>query len=54
MLGLRLTSGIAVSDELSERAKRLPPEYVSVKEGKLMLTAKGFLISNTIIADLLL
>jgi oxygen-independent coproporphyrinogen-3 oxidase len=54
MLGLRLNSGIIADDAVLERAKAIPQEYLLIKDRNLSLTAKGFLISNTIIAELLL
>jgi oxygen-independent coproporphyrinogen-3 oxidase len=54
MLGLRLTRGIQADDETLARAEKLPAEYVRIKGRNLSLTAKGFLVSNMIIAELLL
>jgi oxygen-independent coproporphyrinogen-3 oxidase len=53
MLGLRLAEGITADDALLERARRLPQEYLRINERNLSLTAKGFLVSNMIIAELL-
>jgi oxygen-independent coproporphyrinogen-3 oxidase len=53
MLGLRLTSGVTADAELLERARRLPSELVRINGRNLSLTAKGFLVSNQVIADLL-
>ncbi|MCL1880997.1 MAG: radical SAM family heme chaperone HemW [Oscillospiraceae bacterium] len=56
MLGLRLCEGVMASPKQLEKAQSLPSEYVCVRSGEqknLSLTAKGFLVSNSIIAKLL-
>ena len=55
MLGLRLREGI--SEELwrplENGLKRIPKSYYSTENGRLSLTAEGFLLSNEIISVLL-
>lgn len=55
MLGLRLSEGI--TEELYEPFKHalklIPKNYYAIKEGRLSLTAEGFLLSNEIISLLL-
>ncbi|MCL1902819.1 MAG: radical SAM family heme chaperone HemW [Oscillospiraceae bacterium] len=60
MLGLRLSEGIELHklsiDErtlLTQRAKTLSAEYITLNEKSLSLTQKGFLVSNLIIGELL-
>lgn len=60
MLGLRLKKGIRISDfpELDKKLQRLGKEMlknelIEIKDNVLSLTAKGFLISNSIISSLL-
>lgn len=53
MLGLRLTEGIPLTDELSERLGRIPKHLYKVENGRLSLTAEGFLVSNEIISLLI-
>ena len=58
MLGLRLTDGVPES-ALSERARRILPKLTEVGDirrtdkGRIALTAKGFAVSNAVIAALL-
>ena len=55
MLGLRLTEGIP--KELWERVESalglIPKQYYKLENGRLSLTAEGFLVSNEIISTLL-
>ncbi len=55
MLGLRLTEGI--EETLWERVQCglpfIPKQYCKIKNGRLSLTAEGFLVSNEIISTLL-
>ncbi len=55
MLGLRLSEGIP--EELwrprEAALKRIPKQYYSIDNGRLSLTAEGFLLSNEIISILL-
>ena len=55
MLGLRLSEGIP--EELwrprETALKRIPKQYYSIRNGRLSLTAEGFLLSNEIISILL-
>lgn len=55
MLGLRLTEGI--SEELWKRVEGvlplIPKHYYNIENGRLSLTAEGFLVSNEIISTLL-
>lgn len=55
MLGLRLSEGIPEElwKPLSGALKRIPDNYYCIKDGRLSLTAEGFLLSNEIIALLL-
>jgi len=53
MLGLRLTEGVTATEELLQRARLIPSEYVSINGSNISLTPKGFLISNKIIGELL-
>ena len=55
MLGLRLSEGIPEElwKPLESRLRFVPREYYTIKNGRLALTAQGFLLSNEIIALLL-
>ena len=55
MLGLRLTEGIPEQlwKPLEAALKRVPKHYYRIENGRLSLTAEGFLLSNEIIALLL-
>ncbi len=53
MLGLRLSEGIELTEEIKARLKFIPREYYKLSDGRLSLTPKGFLVSNEIIAKLL-
>jgi len=55
MLGLRLTEGIPEElwKPLEAALKRVPKNYYRIENGRLSLTAEGFLLSNEIIALLL-
>ena len=55
MLGLRLTGGLP--EELWKRVESalplIPKQYYKLENGRLSLTAEGFLVSNEIISTLL-
>lgn len=55
MLGLRLCEGIPerLWKPLEKRLGLIPAEYYSIKQGRLSLTPRGFLVSNEIISTLL-
>jgi oxygen-independent coproporphyrinogen-3 oxidase len=64
MLALRLTEGLdlaaygrrfpqADTGQLLRRAGQIPPELLTLQNGVLRLTPRGFLLSNTILARLL-
>ncbi len=55
MLGLRLNEGISESlySPLSARLNFIPKRYYTFNNGKLALTPEGFLVSNSIISELL-
>lgn len=55
MLGLRLAEGIPEElwKPLEAALKRIPKNYYSITDGRLRLTAEGFLLSNEIIALLI-
>lgn len=53
LLGLRLSEGIELSKKLEKRLCLIPKEYYRIKDNRLSLTPKGFLVSNEIIATLL-
>lgn len=55
MLGLRLTEGIEKSlwERVQGALPLIPREYYRIEDERLRLTAKGFLVSNEIIATLL-
>ncbi len=55
MLGLRLSEGIPETlwRPLEAALKRVPKNYYSINDGRLRLTAEGFLLSNEIISLLL-
>lgn len=63
MLALRLSQGLnsdkfierfgeKLYDQILKKAKKIPREYISFNEGGFSLTAKGFLLSNTIISNI--
>lgn len=55
MLGLRLSEGISEQlwRPLEGALKRIPKQYYSIENGRLRLTAEGFLLSNEIITLLI-
>lgn len=55
MLGLRLAEGIPneLYKGFEDRLRLVPDNYYKIKDGRLSLTAEGFLLSNEIIALLL-
>ena len=55
MLGLRLSEGIPEElwKSVEKRLKFIPKKYYSVENGRLSLTAEGFLVSNEIISTIL-
>lgn len=53
MLGLRLTEGIPLTGDLSERLALIPKDLYRTENGRLSLTPKGFLVSNEIISLLI-
>lgn len=54
MLGLRLAEGIPTDDDLLSRCQSyLRHGYMEQKGDRISFTTKGFLVSNTILADLL-
>lgn len=66
MLALRLTEGLQRSicarrfengekmyDEIFEKAKQLPKPLIKVSQERISLTAEGFLVSNTILSEIL-
>ena len=59
MLGLRLKEGIApddhpaISSQIRKNAVPLIPQYVREVQGRLALTAEGFLVSNAVITTIL-
>ncbi len=53
MLGLRLTEGIPLTSELSERLAQIPKHLYQIRNDRLSLTPEGFLVSNEIISLLI-
>jgi len=53
MLGLRLKKGIDPSIINSDYQKYVDMEYMEIKNGRLSFTPKGFLVSNTILSELI-
>lgn len=53
MLGLRLTEGIPLTSELSERLPLIPKHLYKTENNRLSLTTEGFLVSNEIISILI-
>lgn len=53
MLGLRLTEGIPLTPELSERLSLVPKHLYKTENNRLSLTPEGFLVSNEIISLLI-
>lgn len=53
MLGLRLSRGISLDDRIERRLRLIPSEYYCIKDGRISLTPKGFLVSNEIISTIL-
>lgn len=53
MLGLRLKKGIDTSIIKSNYQKYVDMGYMEIRSGKLSFTPKGFLVSNTIISELI-
>lgn len=62
MLRLRLSEGLSFKEYekhggnvnlLTAKIKTIPPEYINMKNGKVSLTPKGFLVSNAVIGALL-
>lgn len=53
MLGLRLTEGIPLTAELSERLSLIPKHLYKTENNRLSLTPEGFLVSNEIISILI-
>ncbi len=55
MLGLRLSEGIPETlwRQCEGALKRIPKQYYRIKNGRLSLTAEGFLVSNEIISLLI-
>lgn len=54
MLGLRLERGIVPDDRTLAAAKRyIDGGFMTFSDGRLAFTTKGFLVSNTILADIL-
>ncbi len=55
MLGLRLSEGIPqeLYQPIAEGLRLIPKNYYEIKDGRLSLTAEGFLLSNEIISLLL-
>lgn len=62
MLRLRLSEGLSFKEYekhggnvnlLSAKIKTIPPEYINIGNGRVSLTAKGFLVSNAVIGTLL-
>ena len=51
--GTRRRFGTGIPDCLREAALRLPDDLVSADADGVRLTAKGFLVSNAILAELL-
>lgn len=54
MLGLRLTEGIPAEwvEGLPQKLRKIPPQMIKHQNGRLSLTAEGFLLSNEIITIL--
>ena len=54
MLGLRLERGIVPTDSLLEMSgKYIDGGFMKYKDGRLSFTTKGFLVSNTILSDII-
>ncbi len=53
LLGLRLTEGIPLTPELTERLTLIPKHLYKVENNRLSLTPEGFLVSNEIISLLI-
>ena len=53
MLGLRLKEGIDPSIINNDYQKYVDMGYMEVRNGKLSFTPKGFLVSNTILSELI-
>lgn len=54
MLGLRLERGIVPTDSLLEMSgKYIDSGFMKYKDGRLSFTTKGFLVSNTILSDII-
>lgn len=63
MLKLRLNSGLNLDEaeklynaskvELLQKAKKLPKELLNISDNNISLTRQGFLLSNTVISDLI-
>ena len=61
MLKLRLTEGLTfaeaekfgTADELRKNAEKLPAKLINAEKDRISLTPKGFLVSNTVIAELI-
>lgn len=53
MLGLRLTEGIPLTSNLTERLAVIPRHLYKTENGRLSLTPEGFLVSNEIISQLI-
>ena len=53
MLGLRLTEGIPLTADLSERLSLIPKHLYKTENNRLSLTPEGFLVSNEIITLLI-
>ena len=53
MLGLRLTEGVELNEKIEKALKRIPRRFYRVENGRLSLTPEGFLVSNSIIAEIL-
>ena len=59
MLGLRLSAGVDLASfteaerkKLLQRADLIPQEYIKISENNISLTARGFLVANSIIVAL--
>ena len=53
MLGLRLTEGIPLTADLTERLSLIPKHLYKTENNRLSLTPEGFLVSNEIISILI-
>lgn len=54
MLGLRLERGIVPNDSLLKLSKKyIDSRFMKYKDGRLSFTTKGFLVSNTILSDII-